>query len=164
MVIILMGVCGCGKTTIGEILAESVAGKFYDADDFHPEPNVAKMASGTPLTEDDRIPWLDALRTAIDTWRSQSHHTFLACSALTPMARQKLGIELQDVQLVYLKGSFELITQRMADRQNHYMPPELIQSQFDTLVEPKGALVVDIDQTPEAIAQEVKAKLHLRPA
>ena len=141
---ILMGVSGCGKTTIGKLLAARLGWDFYDADDFHPPANIAKMAAGTPLNDDDRAPWLAALHDLISSCQSNNRPGVLACSALKESYRQTLLVGNVGVQIVYLKGSFELIQSRMAARTRHYMKSALLQSQFDTLEEPAETLTVDI--------------------
>lgn len=162
-VIILMGVSGTGKTTIGKLLASQWRAHFADADDYHPPANVAKMRSGTPLTEEDRKPWLAALRADIDRWIAQGQRAVLACSALTDFAREALGVDLPGVALVHLKGSRELIHQRLLARKNHYMPPGLLDSQFATLQPPppEVATTVDIAPPPEQIVAEIRRKLNI---
>jgi 6-phosphogluconate dehydrogenase len=141
---ILMGVSGSGKTAVGKALAQKLGWDFYDADDFHPSANIAKMASGIPLTDEDRAPWLDALHELIASTLKANRSGVLACSALKERYRQRLLEGNDGVQIVYLKGSYDLIWQRMAQRTDHYMKPHMLQSQFDALEEPADALTVDI--------------------
>lgn len=161
--VILMGVCGCGKSLIGQMLADAVGGVFEDADHFHPKENVAKMSAGIPLTDEDRWPWFAALRARIVEMRGQTPCYVLACSALKRVYREKLreADSRADLVFIYLEGSRALIEERMAGRKGHYMPPSLIGSQFAILEEPSvdEAIHVSIDQTPEQILAEVRRKL-----
>ena len=156
MVIILMGVSGCGKTTVGELLAKKLSLPFFDADDFHPVENVKKMQSGMPLNDDDRKPWLDELARQIKKW-NRNDGAVLACSALKEKYRQILrgNSNREDVQIVYLKGTKDLIAERLKQRSGHYMPPELLDSQFAELEEPDRAITVSINNNPENIAQKI---------
>jgi carbohydrate kinase (thermoresistant glucokinase family) len=140
-----MGVCGCGKTTIGEALANALGWTFYDADDFHPPANVAKMAAGRPLDDRDRWPWLDRIADELRAVLARGDHAVLACSALKKAYRERLQ-RAGDVRIVYLKGDEATIAARLAARQHQYMPPTLLPSQFAALEEPAHALVVDIRQ------------------
>jgi len=140
-----MGVCGCGKTTVGEALAQAIGCRFLDADDFHPPANVEKMASGVPLTDDDRWPWLDRIAEELGQILAEGEHAVLACSALKEAYRQRLK-RAGDVRIVYLEGDEATIAARLAARQHKYMPPMLLPSQFATLEVPTDALVVDIRQ------------------
>ena len=153
--IILMGVSGSGKTSVGKVLAEHLKWDFYDADDFHPPENVAKMASGIPLDDSDRAPWLAALHDLISSSLKQNKSGVLACSALKERYRQQLMNGSDGVQLVYLKGSYDLIWSRMETRPDHYMKPQMLHSQFDALEEPSNALTVDISLSVEEIVQFV---------
>ncbi|MBW4517672.1 MAG: gluconokinase [Timaviella obliquedivisa GSE-PSE-MK23-08B] len=161
MVILLIGVSGSGKTTIGRGLALELNWKFKDADDFHSDANIEKMRQGISLNDDDRRPWLQALRRAIDEALQTNANLILACSALKAAYRQVLGEPSEQVKFVYLKGSFELIEQRLTQRQGHYMKANLLRTQFDALEEPPNAIAVEIDQSPSAIAQQIKNYLHL---
>ncbi len=156
--IIIMGVSGSGKTTIGQQLAARLGWDFYDADDFHPAANIAKMTKGIPLTDADREPWLDRLRALIVSCRDENHPGVLACSALKAAYREHLINGDQDIQMVYLKGSFDLIWSRMSARKDHYMKADMLASQFAALEEPSDALVVDIDKSPDEICDEILAK------
>jgi gluconokinase len=155
---IVMGVSGSGKSTIGQAVAQELGWDFYDADDFHPPANVAKMARGTPLNDDDRAPWLASLHNLISTKLKENRPGVLACSALKERYRQQLLAGNAGVRIVYLKGSYDLIRSRMSARAGHYMKPEMLKSQFDALEEPESALVVDIGLPPdEVVAQIVKS-------
>ena len=153
--LIVMGVSGSGKTSVGKALAEYLRWEFYDADDFHPPENVAKMASGLPLDDSDRAPWLAALHDLISSSLQQNKSGVLACSALKERYRQQLLQGNDGVQLVYLKGSYDLIWSRMATRTDHYMKPHMLHSQFEALEEPSNALTVDISLSVEEILQLV---------
>ena len=155
MVILLMGVTGSGKTTVGRALAESLRWQFIDADDFHPPSNVAKMRAGIPLDDADRAPWLAALRTHIVGWLSSEANVVLACSALKQAYRDEVVVS-PDVRLVYLRGSSQLITARLRERHGHYMDPNLLSSQFATLEEPRDALVVDVDTSVDEIVKQIQ--------
>ena len=161
MIIILMGVSGSGKTTIGERLAQALGWPFYDGDQFHPPANVAKMQQGMPLTDEDRWPWLHALRTHIETWVQQGMSAVLACSALKQAYREYLIIDEAEVKLVYLKGDYDLIQERLAQRRGHFMPPGLLASQFAALEEPEQGVVVDIVHPPETIVALIRAQLRV---
>ena len=154
MIVIVMGVSGAGKTTVGELLADRMGCGFSDADDFHPAANVEKMRRGIPLTDDDRWPWLSSLRQAIEGWQATGTSHVIACSALRQSYRDVLSSQ-GDVLFVYLKGAPETIAARLDARKGHYMNPNLLASQFETLEEPQGALVVDITPTPEAIVETI---------
>jgi gluconokinase len=149
VILVLMGVCGCGKTTVGEALAEALGWPFYDADDFHPEANVAKMASGQALTDDDRWPWLDRIVAEMRGVLARGGHAILACSALKTAYRERLQ-RAGDVRIVYLAGDAATIAERLASRQHKYMPPALLPSQFAALEEPADAVRVDIRQPVDA--------------
>ena len=155
MVILLMGVTGSGKTTVGRALAESLRWQFIDADDFHPPSNVAKMRAGIPLDDADRAPWLAALRTHIVGWLNSEANVVLACSALKQAYRDEVVVS-PDVRLVYLRGSSQLITARLRERHGHYMDPNLLSSQFATLEEPRDALVVDVDTSVDEIVKQIR--------
>jgi gluconokinase len=153
--LIVMGVSGSGKTSVGKALAKYLRWDFYDADDFHPPENVAKMANGIPLDDSDRAPWLSALHDLISSSLKQNKPGVLACSALKERYRQHLMDGNDGVQLIYLKGSYDLIWSRMATRSDHYMKPHMLHSQFETLEEPSNAFVVDIALSVEEILELV---------
>ncbi|MEW6287594.1 MAG: gluconokinase [Chloroflexota bacterium] len=152
---IVMGVSGSGKTAVGKALAQKLDWDFFDADDFHPPANIAKMANGIPLTDEDRAPWLDSLHELIASTLKANRRGVLACSALKERYRQRLLEGNDGVQIVYLKGSYELIWQRMEKRTDHYMKPQMLKSQFDALEEPSNALTLDISQPVEKIVEQV---------
>lgn len=154
--IILMGVSGCGKTTIGEELSRKTGWPFFDGDDFHPPENVAKMAAGNPLDDQDRFPWLGILNEIISEQLKKGQSLILACSALKQNYRMILqeGVQKQ-VEFVYLKGDFETIYQRMKSRQDHYMKAEMLRSQFAALEEPHQVLVVDVSLPVEDIVDMI---------
>ncbi|MGB3207209.1 MAG: gluconokinase [Crinalium sp.] len=163
MIIIVMGVTGSGKTTIGKQLAALLNWDFYDADSFHSPANIKKMNQGIPLSDADRIPWLLSMQQAIDSWLQKEKNIVLACSGLKAIYRQILARDSQSVRIIYLKGSFELINQRLSNRQNHFMNQELLQSQFDTLEEPtpEESIWIDISQPPADLAQQIIDKLQI---
>ena len=158
-----MGVCGSGKTTIGEALAASLHCAFLDADDFHPPANVAKMASGQALTDEDRWPWLDRIAAELSRILARGDDAVLACSALKRSYRERLQ-RAGDVRIVYLKGDAATISVRLANRQHEYMPPSLLPSQFAALEEPADALVVDIREPVAAQVQHIRDAFALRPS
>ncbi|WOO41631.1 gluconokinase [Rubellicoccus peritrichatus] len=162
MIAIIMGVSGSGKSTIGEGLAEATGGEFFDGDDFHPQANIEKMHAGHPLTDEDRLPWLERLRQLIEDQEVKGKPTFIACSALKKSYRLILeGDGDPAVKFVFLEGSFALIKERLDTRKGHFMPESLLQSQFDALQAPEDAITADISQTPDAIIKELGAKLGL---
>lgn len=155
MVIVVIGPMGCGKTTIGQILARKLDWKFYDGDDFHPESNRRKMAGGIPLEDADRLPWLEILRALIERHRSSQKDMVLACSALKRKYRQTLGIDQDTVVSVFLKGSASLLEKRITERSHEFMEKGLLQSQLDTLEEPRTGITVSIVDSPEQISQTI---------
>ena len=150
-----MGVAGCGKSTVGELLAQRLGSSFYDADAFHPPGNIAKMANGTPLDDSDRASWLAALHSLISTSLKENRPGVLACSALKESYRQQLLEGNAGVQIVYLKGSYELIWSRLSLRHDHYMKPHMLQIQFETLEEPANALTFDVSLPVPEIVQGI---------
>ena len=152
---IIMGVSGCGKTEVGKSLSQYLGWDFYDADDFHPQANIEKMANGIPLNDSDRAPWLDSLHHLISSSLRTDKPGVLACSALKEGYRQKLMDGNDGLQFVYLKGSYELIWSRMVERREHYMKPHMLDSQFKTLEEPTDALTLDISMSVDDIVQEI---------
>jgi gluconokinase len=164
---VVMGVSGVGKTTVARGVAQRAGWRLVEGDEFHPPENVAKMRSGIPLTDEDRWPWLHAIAREIDVMRAKGESAVVACSALKRSYRAILISDRQDVLLVYLYGSKELIAGRLAARQGHYMPAVLLESQFATLEEPgsdENPILVSIDQPPTAITDEVVRKLKERGA
>ena len=163
MIIVVMGVSGCGKTTVGRMLGEALGWPFFDADDFHPEANVAKMRAGTPLTDDDRWPWLDRLVAEMGAIDHRGDHAVLGCSALRQAYRDRLA-RAGDVRFVYLKGDRDTIAARLASRSGHYMPPTLLDSQLATLEEPTNAIVVDIRLSAEEQVAAIRFALSQEQA
>jgi gluconokinase len=155
-----MGVSGSGKTTIGQILAESLDWEFQDADNYHSVENIEKMRHGIPLNDIDRIPWLQSLQIAITNWLKGNSNIVLACSALKASYRQYLVLS-SDVKIVYLYGSFELIKARLQKRKNHFMNVEMLASQFASLEEPDNVIRIDISQSPQVIIQDIKKVLGI---
>ena len=161
---VVMGVSGCGKSTIASMLASRLHGEFLDADDFHPFANKQKMAAGIPLTDDDRWGWLDVLNAELKTRESTGTPVFLACSALRQIYRDRLATGLPTLQFIYLRGSKELIRGRLTARHDHFMPPTLLDSQFATLEEPVNAITVEIGELPEVIVEKILRWLQkIRP-
>jgi carbohydrate kinase (thermoresistant glucokinase family) len=158
--VMLMGVSGSGKTTVGLKLAEELGWGFRDADDFHPPANVAKMSAGTPLNDADRAPWLAAIRHHLSELLSRGESGVVTCSALKAAYRSAAIPDPQRVKLVHLAGDFELILDRMKSRE-HFMKPDMLKSQFETLEPPEHALTVDIAKSPEDIVAEIRRKLAL---
>jgi gluconokinase len=161
MIVIVMGVAGSGKTTVGKGLADDLGWAFYDADDFHPPENVAKMAQGIALTDADRMPWLEALAALSRDVLAAGQSAVIACSALKRAYREVLRVDAIQVRFVYLKGDYALFLNRLRQREDHFMKPDMLRSQFDTLEAPRDALTVDADQTPEVITQNIKQQLDL---
>lgn len=160
--VVVMGVAGSGKTTIGEKLAERLGWPYQDADKFHPAANVQKMSAGHPLTDEDRWPWLRAIADEIDRVCSRAGHVVIGCSALKRAYRDVLVHDRDDVRIVYLDGSQELIARRLKARKGHFMPPALLDSQFSTLQPPgpdEHPVTVSIDASVEAIVGAIMRKL-----
>ena len=165
--LIVMGVSGSGKSTIGERLAERLAWRYEDGDRFHPASNVAKMSAGHPLTDEDRWPWLQAIADEIDRVCKAGEHAVIACSALKRAYRDVLVHRRSDVRVVFLNGTQELIASRLAQRKGHFMPPGLLASQFSTLEPPDGSenpITVSIDTSVEAIIDDIVRQLNLSRA
>jgi len=175
-VIVVMGVSGVGKTTVGKALAEAIGADFAEGDSYHPKENVEKMRHGQPLTDDDRRPWLDRLRTEIDRWITEDRKVVLACSALKASYRQRLcpngpdadsgpsvdgGPSADCVKFVYLHGKRDLIEERLAARKGHYMPASLLDSQLAALEPPDDALAVDIDRSLDEILAELRMLMKI---
>ena len=155
MILVVMGVSGCGKSTVGQLLASRLHCRFLDGDEFHPPENVAKMAAGVPLTDADRRPWLQALNGKLQ----EQPNAVLACSALKESYRQLLSQGLPEYRFVHLRGSIELIRARLAERRHRFMPASLLESQFASLEPPHGAIEIDIAQPPERCVEEILAAL-----
>jgi gluconokinase len=163
-ILVVMGVSGSGKTTIGKLLSQRLGWPYRDADEFHPKANIEKMKNGVPLTDDDRWPWLRAIAAFIDEERSRGVHAIVTCSALKRSYRAIIVGDRGDVRLVYLKGEKALLEARLAKRHGHFMPPSLLQSQFDDLEGPgpdEQPLTVSVDATPETIVAEIFERLGL---
>ncbi len=166
-VLVLMGVSGSGKTTVGALLAGRLGWSAAEADDFHPAANIAKMRSGRPLDDADRLPWLEAIAAQIDRWRAEGTRGVITCSALKRRYRDIIVGDRPDVRLVFLKGERELIADRLAARLGHFMPPTLLESQFAALEEPtpdERPVVVPIHEPPQRLAERIIAMLDLDPA
>lgn len=163
MIVLLMGPAGSGKTTVGKLLAAQLSWEFADGDDFHPPANVAKMASGVPLTDEDRLPWLQSIRDAMRQWLAQGRNAVLACSALKRAYRELLGIapNAKEVKLVYLQGTYDLLLERLHSRKGHYMKEQMLASQLADLEEPADAITIDISKSPEQIVREIRKPLGL---
>lgn len=162
-IILLMGVAGCGKSTVGALLAVGNGGVFHDADNFHPPANLAKMAAGSPLDDADRAPWLARLREEVVDRAPSGNFTVLACSALKKRYREQLGVGTPGVALVYLKGAPALLASRLSGRVNHFMKAGMLDSQLATLEEPAPdeALTVSIDAPAGEIVSAIEAALGL---
>ena len=158
LVLVVMGVVGSGKTTVGRLLAGRLGWRFADADDFHPALNVEKIRHGIALDDRDRAPWLSALRTAIEQWNADGQNAVLACSALKERYRNELRAGA--VRFVYLKGSLELILDRLRSRHGHFASEAILESQFADLEEPQDAITVTIDDPPDAVVAEIIDKLR----
>ena len=155
-----MGVAGCGKSTIGSMLAHELGWDFYDADDFHSESNRIKMAKNIPLTDEDRAGWLDSLRSLIGQNIQNGKPIVLACSALKKSYRDILMINEQ-VEFIYLRGTYEQIESRLLQRSGHFMSAKMLASQFDILEEPQDAVTIDITHTPQEIISIIRKGLAL---
>ena len=160
-VIVIFGVSGCGKSTIARLLSDRTGLPYFDADDFHPKDNIEKMARGLPLNDKDREPWLEALSTLLEK-AVRSGGGILACSALKEKYRKKLAGKTEGIQWVFLKGDFDLIKRRMEARQGHFMKPEMLRSQFETLEEPEYGMVISIEDSPENITERIILNLRMK--
>lgn len=163
MIVVVMGVSGSGKTTIGRLLAQRLKCEFLDADDFHPASNVAKMAAGVPLEDADRWPWLARLNQALRRRETLGQCTVLACSALKQAYRDRLATGLARLELIYLRANARLLRARLADRSHRYMPASLLDSQLATLEPPARAIEIDAAQTPERCVELAAAALSETP-
>lgn len=159
MVVILMGVSGSGKSTVGRKLADELGWSFYDGDDFHSVASIAKMSQGIPLTDEDRGPWLAALRAVVDHAIEEGENAVLACSALKASYRETLRGGHAGVVFVYLKADSRLIAERLEYRAGHYAKRDLLPSQIATLEEPEEAITVDASRTPEEVVAEIRERL-----
>jgi gluconokinase len=163
VIVIVFGVSGAGKTTIGKLLAQELGWRFYEADDFHSRANIEKMRRGVPLTDEDRWPWLESLRQSIERSLEAGENAVLACSALKRAYRERLRVSYE-VKFVFLHGDYALIEKQLRQRRGHFMNPELLRSQFADLEEPKSdedVITIELGRTPEEIVEEIKTKLHL---
>jgi gluconokinase len=159
-IIVLMGVAGAGKSTVGRALADDIGWPFIDADDYHSPSSRAKLTAGIPLTDADRLPWLHALNRVLRAFASRDRSAVVACSALTASYRRLLAESLPRVQFVYLRATPDTIRRRLATR-THFFNPGLVADQFKTLEEPANALVVDADASVEEIARHIRSRLRL---
>jgi len=160
VIIVVMGVTGSGKTTVGTKLAARLGWLFADADDFHSAANKDKMRRGIPLTDADRFPWLAAMHEQIAKWSAAKQNAVLACSALKHIYRRQLW-DCPGVRFVYLKGSYDLIAERLRARKGHFADEHILAGQFADLEEPSDAIVVDISPSPDTIVQEICCRLQL---
>jgi gluconokinase len=160
LVIVVMGVAGAGKTTVGQLLAAELGWAFEDADDYHSAANVEKMRNGIPLTDEDRAPWLKVLRGLISGWLAEGKNAVLACSALKRVYRDRLRVA-PEVHFVYLRATAAVLQERLRARHGHYMTEPMLASQLAALEEPEHAIVIEADGTPEEIVREILARLAL---
>lgn len=163
MIVLLMGPAGSGKTTVGILLAKQLSWEFADGDDFHSPANKQKMSRGVGLTDEDRVPWLQSIRDAMDQWLAERRSVVLACSALKRSYRERLGVDsdAKDIKLVYLKGSYDLLLERLRDRKGHYAREQLLASQLVDLEEPTESITVEVSRSPEQIVVEIRKQLGL---
>ena len=162
MIVIIFGVSGAGKTTVGKLLARELGWRFIEADDFHSAANIEKMRNGHPLTDEDRWPWLDCLRKQIEQLLPARENAVLACSALKRAYRDRLRAN-DEVKFVFLRGDYALVEKQLRSRHGHFMNANLLQSQFDDLEEPqsdKQVLTIRLGATPQEIVEEIKTKLN----
>ena len=163
MIVIIFGVSGAGKTTVGKLLSRELGWDFIEADDFHPLTNINKMRSGHPLTDEDRWPWLERLRQQIERSLDAGENAVLACSALKRAYRDRLRVS-DEVKFVFLRGDYVLVERQLRNRHGHFMNRPLLRSQFADLEEPgpdEDALTIKLGRTPEELVTEIKTKLHV---
>jgi gluconokinase len=163
VIVIVFGVSGAGKTTIGKLLAQELDWPFHEADDFHSQANIEKMRSGIPLTDEDRWPWLENLRQLIKRSLEAGENAVLACSALKRAYRERLRVSDQ-VKFVFLHGDYALIEKQLRERRSHFMNPELLRSQFADLEKPKpdeDVITIELGRTPQELVEKIKAKLRV---
>jgi gluconokinase len=163
VIVIIFGVSGAGKTTVGKLLAREFGWRFIEADDFHPPGNIEKMRSGNPLTDKDRWPWLERLRQQIERSLSTAENAVLACSALKRAYRDRLRVS-NETKFVFLRGDYVLVEKQLRSRHGHFMNAKLLRSQFADLEEPKpdeDVLTIELRRKPQELVEEIKAKLHL---
>jgi gluconokinase len=159
MVIVVMGVSGAGKTTVGRLLAQRLGADYVEGDSFHPPANIAKMSRGVPLDDADRLPWLEAISETIGKSRAEGRDLVIGCSALKERYRSILARGRRDLVFVHLTGPKTLIAERLARRDGHFMPAALLESQFRALEEPRAAITVDIHAAPEEIVELIRVRL-----
>ena len=163
MIVIIFGVSGAGKTTVGKLLVRELGWRFIEADDFHPAANIEKMRKGHPLTDEDRWPWLDCLRKQIEQLLATGENAVLACSALKRAYRDRLRVS-DEVKFVFLRGDYPVVEKQLRSRHGHFMNAALLQSQFDDLEQPQpdeNVLTIELGRTPEEIVERIEAKLNL---
>ena len=161
MVILVMGVAGSGKTTIGQLLAKELGWSFIDADDVHPPANIKKMSAGQPLNDEDRAPWLAALRQRIEDCLARSENAVVTCSALKQRYRKVIVVDPQKVKIVHLHGSPELLRSRIAGRKGHFMSASMLDSQLASLEPPVNALKLDVVQTPPELVARIRREYDI---
>jgi len=163
VIVIIFGVSGAGKTTVGKLLARKLGWHFLEADDFHPTANIKKMRSGVPLVDEDRWPWLENLRELIKRRIEAGENAVVACSVLKRKYRDRLRVN-SDVKFMFLRGDYALIAEQLRHRRSHFMNPDLLRSQFADLEEPEpdeGTITIELGRTPEELVEELKTKLRL---
>jgi gluconokinase len=161
MVVMVMGVAGSGKTTVGRALAVALGWKFRDADEFHPAANVAKMAAGLPLDDADRAPWLAAIRAYAAHCLANGENAIVTCSALKERYRRLLTLDPARIKWVYLRGDYGLLCRRLANRRGHFMKPDMLRSQLAALEPPRDALVLDVAEPPKTLVRKIRAEFAL---
>jgi len=161
MILIIMGVAGAGKTTIGKLLSEVIIWEFYDGNELHPKRNIEKMRKGIALNDKDRLPWLNSIRKLIEKKLHKKENLILECSALRQSYRDLLKQKDEDIRFIYLKGNYQLIEKRLAQRRHRYFNPALLKSQFDTLEEPQDAISIDAFKTPQMIVAMIRNNLGI---